>query len=118
MIRSRGGCLNWRQRRRKCDQQRPSCTACNRRLVQFSGYSTEYRWMNHAAEPNRHPGQGAPHHPGSAVVYDSSHPPSVLQPSMTLPAPPPMYDSRTTQTLFTNYKEQATALERIPRWCY
>ncbi|KAH7246919.1 hypothetical protein B0J15DRAFT_514879 [Fusarium solani] len=84
MSRSRGGCLNCRQRRRKCDQQRPSCAACNRRHVQCSGYSTEYCWINHAAVPN------GPRYAGSTAV-------------ITFTAPPPTYDSRITQPLFRNF---------------
>ncbi|KAI8713384.1 Zn(2)-C6 fungal-type domain-containing protein [Fusarium sp. LHS14.1] len=94
MSRSRGGCLNCRQRRRKCDQQRPSCAACNRRHVQCSGYSTEYRWINHAAVPN------GSQYDGSAA---DSQAPCNLQPSVTLTAPPPTYDSRITQPLFRNF---------------
>ncbi|KAI8655103.1 Zn(2)-C6 fungal-type domain-containing protein [Fusarium keratoplasticum] len=97
MSRSCGGCLNCRQRRRKCDQQRPSCAACNRRDVQCSGYSTGYRWINHAAVSN------GPRYAGSTAVYDYSHTPCNLQPSMAFTAPPPTYDSRITQPLFRNF---------------
>ena len=100
MSRSCGGCLNCRQRRRKCDQQRPSCAACNRRDVQCSGYSTGYRWINHAAVSN------GPRYAGSTAVYDYSHTPCNLQPSMAFTAPPPTYDSRITQPLFRNCRQQ------------
>lgn len=97
MSRSRGGCLNCRQRRRKCDQQRPSCAACSRRHVQCSGYSTEYRWINHVAVSN------GSRYAGSAEVYDA---PCNLLPGVTLTAPPPTYDSRITQPLFRNCRQQ------------
>ncbi|EEU42066.1 uncharacterized protein NECHADRAFT_96899 [Fusarium vanettenii 77-13-4] len=91
MSRSRGGCLNCRQRRRKCDQQRPSCVACNRQHVQCSGYSTEYRWINHAVVPN------GPQYAGRTAV-------------VTLTAPPPTYDSRITQPLFRNFLQSGLRL--------
>ncbi|RSL50220.1 hypothetical protein CEP53_008881 [Fusarium sp. AF-6] len=71
--------------------------ACNRRHVQCSGYSTEYRWINHTAEPR------GPQYAEPPVVYDYTHAPCNLETTITFTAPPPTYDSRITQPLFRNF---------------
>ncbi|KAH7215432.1 hypothetical protein DER44DRAFT_654183 [Fusarium oxysporum] len=99
MARFRGGCFNCRQRRRRCDQQRPSCAACLRRHVECSGYPAIHRWINHAAEASIQPVHAALDNSGPV----SSQLPPAAQSSMMIPASPPMYESRTTQLLFRKF---------------
>ncbi|EXA30935.1 hypothetical protein FOVG_17712 [Fusarium oxysporum f. sp. pisi HDV247] len=56
MARSRGGCLNCKARKRKCDQARPECHACCQRGMKCQGYSTPLRWVNGVASRGRFAG--------------------------------------------------------------
>lgn len=52
MIRSRGGCSNCRRRKKRCDQQRPWCSACRARGLQCTGYSKQLRWIEGTVNPS------------------------------------------------------------------
>ncbi|CAF3528977.1 unnamed protein product [Fusarium graminearum] len=60
MARSRGGCLNCKARKRKCDQGRPECQACSQRGMRCQGYSTPLRWVNGVASRGRFAGASIP----------------------------------------------------------
>ncbi|EMT72798.1 Transcriptional regulatory protein pro-1 [Fusarium odoratissimum] len=60
MARSRGGCLNCKARKRKCDQARPECHACSQRGMRCQGYSTPLRWVNGVASRGRFAGASVP----------------------------------------------------------
>ncbi|KAF4498555.1 Transcriptional regulatory pro-1 [Fusarium agapanthi] len=60
MARSRGGCLNCKARKRKCDQARPGCHACSQRGMRCQGYSTPLRWVNGVASRGRFAGASVP----------------------------------------------------------
>ncbi|KAF5551880.1 transcriptional regulatory protein pro-1 [Fusarium mexicanum] len=60
MARSRGGCLNCKARKRKCDQARPECHACSQRGLRCQGYSTPLRWVNGVASRGRFAGASVP----------------------------------------------------------
>ncbi|EGU77589.1 Zn(2)-C6 fungal-type DNA-binding domain [Fusarium oxysporum f. sp. vasinfectum] len=60
MARSRGGCLNCKARKRKCDQARPECHACTQRGMRCQGYSTPLRWVNGVASRGRFAGAPVP----------------------------------------------------------
>ncbi|KAF5260308.1 hypothetical protein FOXYS1_9047 [Fusarium oxysporum] len=60
MARSRGGCLNCKARKRKCDQARPECHACTQRGMRCQGYSTPLRWVNGVASRGRFAGASVP----------------------------------------------------------
>ncbi|KAF5555085.1 transcriptional regulatory protein pro-1 [Fusarium napiforme] len=60
MARSRGGCLNCKARKRKCDQARPECRACSQRGMRCQGYSTPLRWVNGVASRGRFAGASVP----------------------------------------------------------
>jgi hypothetical protein len=60
MARSRGGCLNCKARKRKCDQGRPECQACSQRGMRCQGYSTPLRWVNGVASRGRFAGAPIP----------------------------------------------------------
>ncbi|KAF5986293.1 transcriptional regulatory protein pro-1 [Fusarium coicis] len=60
MARSRGGCLNCKARKRKCDQARPECHACSQRGIRCQGYSTPLRWVNGVASRGRFAGASVP----------------------------------------------------------
>lgn len=60
MVRSRGGCLNCKRRKRKCDETRPGCSACERRGIQCQGYATPLRWTNGIAVRGRFAGASVP----------------------------------------------------------
>ncbi|EXM14409.1 hypothetical protein V3481_015319 [Fusarium oxysporum f. sp. vasinfectum] len=60
MARSRGGCLNCKARKRKCDQGRPECQACAQRGMKCQGYSTPLRWVNGVASRGRFAGASIP----------------------------------------------------------
>ncbi|KAF5694477.1 transcriptional regulatory protein pro-1 [Fusarium denticulatum] len=60
MARSRGGCLNCKARKRKCDQARPECHACSQRGMKCQGYSTPLRWVNGVASRGRFAGASVP----------------------------------------------------------
>lgn len=60
MPRSRSGCLNCKRRKRKCDEQRPSCQACVRRGIQCEGYATPLRWAGGIAVRGRFAGVSIP----------------------------------------------------------
>ncbi|KAJ4152115.1 hypothetical protein NW765_017624 [Fusarium oxysporum] len=52
MIRSRGGCYNCRRRKKRCNQQRPWCSACRARGLQCTGYSKQLRWIEGTVNPS------------------------------------------------------------------
>ncbi|KAF5003301.1 hypothetical protein FDECE_10152 [Fusarium decemcellulare] len=60
MARSRGGCLNCKRRKRKCDEARPGCQACLKRGIQCEGYATPLRWANGIASRGRFAGASIP----------------------------------------------------------
>ncbi|KAF4435129.1 Transcriptional regulatory pro-1 [Fusarium acutatum] len=60
MARSRGGCMNCKARKRKCDQARPECHACSQRGIRCQGYSTPLRWVNGVASRGRFAGASVP----------------------------------------------------------
>ncbi|KAK7427805.1 hypothetical protein QQZ08_005743 [Neonectria magnoliae] len=60
MPRSRGGCVNCKRRKRKCDEQRPGCNACARRGIQCEGYATALRWTGGIAVRGRFAGVSIP----------------------------------------------------------
>lgn len=60
MARSRGGCLNCKRRKRKCDETRPGCQACEKRGIICEGYATPLRWANGIASRGRFAGASAP----------------------------------------------------------
>ncbi|CCF35298.1 hypothetical protein CH063_01277 [Colletotrichum higginsianum] len=60
MGRSRGGCSNCKRRKRKCDETRPDCRACQRRGIQCEGYSTALKWTNGIASRGRFAGAATP----------------------------------------------------------
>ncbi|KAM0430879.1 hypothetical protein ACHAPT_005511 [Fusarium lateritium] len=60
MARSRGGCLNCKRRKRKCDEARPGCQACEKRGILCEGYATPLRWANGIASRGRFAGASAP----------------------------------------------------------
>ncbi|OHF00185.1 hypothetical protein CORC01_04593 [Colletotrichum orchidophilum] len=60
MGRSRGGCSNCKRRKRKCDETRPDCRACQRRGIQCEGYSTTLKWTNGIASRGRFAGAAIP----------------------------------------------------------
>ncbi|KAF4344550.1 transcriptional regulatory protein pro-1 [Fusarium beomiforme] len=72
MARSRGGCLNCKARKRKCDQARPECHACSQRGMRCQGYSTPLRWVNGVASRGRFAGAPAPD--ASLVTMQSQSP--------------------------------------------
>lgn len=51
--RTRGGCLNCKKRKRKCDEQRPECMACKERNVPCGGYAHPVRWVEGMASRGR-----------------------------------------------------------------
>ncbi|KAK1985959.1 hypothetical protein LZ30DRAFT_706999 [Colletotrichum cereale] len=53
MGRSRGGCPNCKRRKRKCDETRPACRACQARGIQCEGYNTMLKWTNGIASRGR-----------------------------------------------------------------
>ncbi|KAK1997754.1 hypothetical protein LX36DRAFT_577706 [Colletotrichum falcatum] len=53
MGRSRGGCPNCKRRKRKCDETRPECRACQTRGVRCEGYNTMLKWNNGIASRGR-----------------------------------------------------------------
>ncbi|SPJ78591.1 uncharacterized protein FTOL_06980 [Fusarium torulosum] len=69
MARSRGGCLNCKARKRKCDQARPECQACAQRGMRCQGYSTPLRWVNGVASRGRFAGASIP---DASLVPDPS----------------------------------------------
>ncbi|RBR27027.1 uncharacterized protein FIESC28_00099 [Fusarium coffeatum] len=81
MARSRGGCLNCKARKRKCDQARPECQACSQRGMRCQGYSTPLRWVNGVASRGRFAG---------ASIPDASFVQPETQPN-TLTLPPIQY---------------------------
>ncbi|KAK1470914.1 hypothetical protein CTAM01_16713 [Colletotrichum tamarilloi] len=60
MGRSRGGCSNCKRRKRKCDETRPDCRACQRRGIQCEGYNTTLKWTNGIASRGRFAGAAIP----------------------------------------------------------
>ncbi|KZL82188.1 c6 finger domain-containing protein [Colletotrichum incanum] len=60
MGRSRGGCSNCKRRKRKCDETRPDCRACQRRGIQCEGYNTLLKWTNGIASRGRFAGAAIP----------------------------------------------------------
>ncbi|TDZ21975.1 Beauvericin cluster-specific repressor BEA4 [Colletotrichum orbiculare MAFF 240422] len=60
MVRSRGGCSNCKRRKRKCDETRPDCRACQRRGIQCEGYNTTLKWTNGIASRGRYAGAAIP----------------------------------------------------------
>ncbi|KAF6803185.1 C6 finger domain-containing protein [Colletotrichum musicola] len=60
MVRSRGGCSNCKRRKRKCDETRPDCQACQRRGIQCEGYNTPLKWTNGIASRGRFAGAAIP----------------------------------------------------------
>lgn len=59
--RTRGGCVNCKKRKRKCDEQRPECLACTSRNMKCGGYAHPVRWVEGIASRGRfvgviHPG--------------------------------------------------------------
>ncbi|KZL64557.1 C6 finger domain-containing protein [Colletotrichum tofieldiae] len=60
MGRSRGGCSNCKRRKRKCDETRPDCRACQRRGIQCEGYNTMLKWTNGIASRGRFAGAAIP----------------------------------------------------------
>lgn len=49
ITRSRTGCWTCRERRKKCDEKRPSCTPCIRKSLKCSGYGPRLKWGNGVA---------------------------------------------------------------------
>ncbi|KAF4815387.1 Beauvericin cluster-specific repressor BEA4 [Colletotrichum tropicale] len=82
MVRSRGGCSNCKRRKRKCDETRPDCRACQRRGIQCEGYNTTLKWTNGIASRGRFAGAAIP----DVSFYSSSSEPSKLSHSDHLPS--------------------------------
>ncbi|KAH6876546.1 hypothetical protein B0T10DRAFT_497707 [Thelonectria olida] len=72
MARSRGGCVNCKKRKRKCDETRPGCAACARRGIQCDGYATPLRWTNGIAVRGRFAGASVPDVAAAAAAAASS----------------------------------------------
>ncbi|KAK7182856.1 hypothetical protein DPSP01_011980 [Paraphaeosphaeria sporulosa] len=51
--RTRGGCVNCKKRKRKCDEQRPGCMACIDRNIRCEGYAHPVRWVEGIASRGR-----------------------------------------------------------------
>ncbi|KAF9731769.1 hypothetical protein PMIN02_008378 [Paraphaeosphaeria minitans] len=51
--RTRGGCVNCKKRKRKCDEQRPRCMACIDRNIRCDGYAHPVRWVEGIASRGR-----------------------------------------------------------------
>ncbi|KAI5862041.1 hypothetical protein GGS23DRAFT_124609 [Durotheca rogersii] len=60
MGRSRGGCITCKTRKRKCDETRPACLACQNRPGGCGGYGVRLRWDNGIASRGRFAGASTP----------------------------------------------------------
>jgi hypothetical protein len=58
--RTRGGCVNCKKRKRKCDEQRPGCNACIDRNIRCEGYAQPVRWVEGIASRGRFVGVSNP----------------------------------------------------------
>ncbi|KAK2011934.1 hypothetical protein LZ32DRAFT_532927 [Colletotrichum eremochloae] len=86
MGRSRGGCPNCKRRKRKCDETRPECRACQARGIQCEGYTTMLKWTNGIASRGRFAqvAAGSVHaacRPVPAPTRSSSYPSTASYPS-------------------------------------
>ncbi|KAK1593450.1 uncharacterized protein LY79DRAFT_551894 [Colletotrichum navitas] len=84
MVRSRGGCPNCKRRKRKCDETRPECRACQTRGIQCEGYNTTLKWTNGIASRGRFARAAVPDRaasdPDPTPATSSSHPPTIDDP--------------------------------------
>ncbi|KAK2043440.1 hypothetical protein LZ31DRAFT_498998 [Colletotrichum somersetense] len=81
MVRSRGGCPNCKRRKRKCDETRPECRACQTRGIQCEGYNTTLKWTNGIASRGRFARPAVPDHgPESTPATSSSCLPAIDNP--------------------------------------
>lgn len=98
MARSRGGCLNCKARKRKCDQARPECQACSQRGMRCQGYSTPLRWVNGVASRGRFAG---------ASIPDASFVQPETQPN-TLTLPPIQYTPELSEASLSAHDPSST----------
>ncbi|KAH6963335.1 hypothetical protein DER45DRAFT_552814 [Fusarium avenaceum] len=103
MARSRGGCLNCKARKRKCDQARPECQACAQRGMTCQGYSTPLRWVNGVASRGRFAGASVPDaslvpDPSSDMSIDSETVASRSQSASIAITPTPSHAASTSST--------------------
>ncbi|WDK13082.1 hypothetical protein CGRA01v4_04363 [Colletotrichum graminicola] len=84
MVRSRGGCPNCKRRKRKCDETRPECRACQTRGIQCEGYNTTLKWTNGIASRGRFARAAVPERaardPDPTPATSSSYPPTIDDP--------------------------------------
>jgi hypothetical protein len=72
--RSRGGCHNCKRRKRKCDETRPQCRACQSRGDSCGGYNLQLRWHSSKALSG-HPSQATDCSVGNASDLSGLSPP-------------------------------------------
>ncbi|KAL0934649.1 C6 finger domain-containing protein [Colletotrichum truncatum] len=96
MVRSRGGCSNCKRRKRKCDETRPDCRACQRRGIQCEGYNTPLKWTNGIASRGRFAGAAIPDISASSTASDQARFTTGM-PSATGPPPPTTSSSESPQ---------------------
>jgi hypothetical protein len=91
--RSRGGCHNCKRRKRKCDEARPQCLACQSRGDTCAGYNLQLKWNSSRVSPShssnisdgpmRKPGDLSGHNPsGSASTISTQDSPPEIMPEV------------------------------------